>query len=146
MTTTNIYLLFNGNCREAFEFYKEAFGGDFEYMGTYADMPPQEGIPQLPDSEKDKIMHVNLPISKETTLMGSDTSNLMGTPVQIGTNFAISVNVESNMEADELFEKLSQGGKVTMPMDKTFWSAYYGSLTDKFSVNWMINVDQGENV
>lgn len=146
MITTNIYLLFNGNCREAFEFYKSAFGGDFNYMGTFEEMPPQEGVPQLPDSEKDKIMHVHLQISRETALLGSDTSELMGEPVQIGNNFSISVNTETNLEADELFEKLSEGGKVTMPMDKTFWSPYYGSLTDKFGVNWMINVDKGENV
>lgn len=146
MITTNIYLLFNGNCREAFEFYKSAFGGDFNYMGTFEEMPPQEGVPQLPDSEKDKIMHVHLQISRETALLGSDTSELMGEPVQVGNNFSISVNTETNLEADELFEKLSEGGKVTMPMDKTFWSPYYGSLTDKFGVNWMINVDKGENV
>jgi len=146
MITTNIYLLFNGNCREAFDFYKSAFGGDFNYLGTFAEMPPQEGVPQLPDSEKDKIMHVHLQISRETALLGSDTSETMGEPVKIGNNFSISVNTESNLEADELFEKLSEGGKITMPMDKTFWSPYFGSLTDKFGVNWMINVDKGENV
>ena len=146
MTTTNIYLYFNGNCREAFEFYKSAFGGDFEYMGTFAEMPPQEGVPQLSDSEKDKIMHVHLQISNETALMGSDTSEAMGEPVKIGNNFSISVNTESKVEAEEIFEKLSEGGKVTMPLDKTFWSPYFGMLTDKFEVNWMINLDQGENV
>ena len=146
MITTNIYLLFNGNCREAFDFYKSAFGGDFNYMGTFAEMPPQEGVPQLPDSEKDKIMHVHLQISRETALLGSDTSEVMGDPVKTGTNFAISVNTDNKQEAEELFEKLSQGGKVTMPLDRTFWSPYYGTLTDKFGVNWMINLDQGENV
>lgn len=144
--TTNIYLFFNGNCREAFEFYKAAFGGDFNYMGTFEEMPPQEGVPQLSDKEKDKIMHVHLQISRETALLGSDTSEAMGEPVTVGNNFSISVNTESKQEADELFEKLSEGGKVTMPLDKTFWSEYFGSLTDRFGVNWMINVDRGENV
>lgn len=144
--TANIYLTFNGNCREAFEFYKSALGGDFSYVGTFEEMPPQEDMPQLPDSEKDKIMHMSLPLSSETVLMGSDTSEVFGEPVKFGNNFSISINLESNEEADEVFSKLAEGGKITMPMDKTFWSPYFGMLTDKFGVNWMVNVDQGENV
>lgn len=144
--TANIYLTFNGNCREAFEFYKSALGGDFSYVGTFEEMPPQEDKPHLPDSEKDKIMHISLPISNETELMGSDTSEVLGEPVKFGNNFSISINLESNEEADEVFNKLAEGGKVTMPMDKTFWSPYFGMLTDKYGVNWMVNVDQGENV
>lgn len=144
--TANIYLTFNGNCREAFEFYKSALGGDFSYVGTFEEMPPQEDMPPLPDSEKDKIMHMSLPISEETVLMGSDTSEVFGEPVKFGNNFSISINIESNEEADEIFNKLAEGGKVTMPMDKTFWSPYFGMLTDKYGVNWMVNVDKGENV
>ena len=144
--TANIYLTFNGNCREAFEFYKSALGGDFSYVGTFEEMPPQENMPHLPDSEKQKIMHISLPISNETVLMGSDTSEVFGKPVKFGNNFSISINIESNEEADEVFNKLVEGGKVIQPMDKTFWSPYFGMLTDKFGVNWMINVDQGENV
>ncbi len=146
MTTVNLYLTFNGNCREAFEFYKTAFGGDFSYLGTFEDMPPSEDHPSLPDSEKDKIMHVSLPISDETALMGSDTSTAFGPPVKAGNNFSISINTDSKEEADDLFEKLSEGGKVTMPLEKTFWSPYFGMFTDKFGVNWMVNVDLGENV
>ncbi|SDK69017.1 PhnB protein [Salinimicrobium catena] len=146
MTTVNVYLTFNGNCREAFEFYKSAFGGEFDYIGTFAEMPPREDAPPLPDSEKDKIMHVSLPISEETALMGSDTSEAFGPPVKEGNNFSISINTESTEEADELFNTLSEGGKVTMPLEKTFWSPYFGMLTDKFGINWMVNVDQGENV
>jgi len=144
--TANIYLTFNGNCREAFEFYKSALGGDFSYVGTFEEMPPKEDMPQLPDSEKDKIMHMSLPISNETVLMGSDTSEVFGEPVKFGNNFSVSLNIESNEEADEIFNKLVEGGKVIMPMDKTFWSPYFGMLTDKFGINWMVNVDQGENV
>lgn len=146
MTTVNIYLTFNGNCREAFEFYKTALGGDFSYVGTFAEMPPQEGMPELSDSEKDKIMHISLPISEETVLMGSDTSEAFGPEVKFGNNFSISVNTDSNEEADEIFNQLSEGGKVTMAMEKTFWSDYFGMLTDKYGVNWMVNVDKGENV
>lgn len=144
--TANIYLTFNGNCREAFEFYKSALGGDFSYVGTFEEMPPQENMPHLPDSEKEKIMHISLPINDETVLMGSDTSEVFSKPVKFGNNFSISINIESNEEADEVFNKLAEGGKVLQPMDKTFWSPYFGMLTDKFGVNWMVNVDQGENV
>lgn len=146
MTTVNVYLTFNGNCREAFEFYKSAFGGDFSYVGTFGEMPPQEGVPTPHDTDKDKIMHISLPISKETILMGSDTSEALGPPVEVGNNFSISINTDSSEEADDLFEKLSQDGKIQMPMSKTFWSPYFGMFTDKFGVNWMINLDSGENV
>lgn len=146
MTTVNIYLTFNGNCREAFEFYKAAFGGDFSYLGTYAEMPPSENHPNLHDSEKDKIMHVSLPVSEETALMGSDTSEAFGEPVKTGTNFSVSINTDSTEEAEDLFNKLSKGGKVTMPLEKTFWSPSFGKFTDKFGIDWMISVDRGENV
>ncbi len=146
MTTVNVYLTFNGNCREAFEFYKAAFGGDFSYIGTFAEMPPREDNPNLHDSEKDKIMHVSLPISEETALMGSDTSEAFGEPVKTGTNFSVSINTDNKEEAEDLFNKLSEGGKVTMPLEKTFWSPYFGMFTDRFGINWMVNVDPGENV
>lgn len=145
MTTVNIYLFFNGNCREAFDFYKSAFGGDFSYIGTYGEMPPHEKTPEYLNY-KDKIMHVNFPISEETILMGSDTTEAHGEPVKTGNNFSISINTESMEEADDLFEKLSEGGKVTMPLKKTFWSPYFGMFSDKFGVNWMVNVEQGENI
>lgn len=78
--------------------------------------------------------------------MGSDTSEVFAEPVKFGNNFSVSLNIESNQEADEIFNKLVEGGKVIMPMDKTFWSPYFGMLTDKYGINWMVNVDQGENV
>lgn len=146
MTTVNVYLTFNGNCREAFEFYKAAFGGDFSYLGTFGEMPPREDLPTLHDSEKDKIMHVSLPISEETALMGSDSSEAFGKPVKIGSNFSVSINTDTKEEAEDLFNKLSEGGKVTMPLEKTFWSPYFGMFMDKFGINWMVNVDPGENV
>lgn len=73
MATVNVYLTFNGNCREAFDFYKSVFGGEYPYIGTFGEMPPQEGK-EMSSEDKDKIMHVSLPISKETMLMGSDTA------------------------------------------------------------------------
>lgn len=140
MKTVNIYLIFNGNCSEAFQFYKEAFGGDFEMISKFGEMPPQEDQ-VLSEADKEKIMHVKLPISKETVLYGSDSL----TPEQkvtFGNNFSVSINVDSRDDADILFAKLSDGGKITMPLQTTFWGAYFGMWTDKFGVNWMVNHDE----
>lgn len=140
MATVNVYLTFNGNCRQAFDFYKCVFGGEFPYIGTFGEMPPKEGK-ETPEEDKDKIMHVSLPISKETILMGSDTGGEWASHHKEGNNFSISINAESREEADKLFNGLSEGGKVTMPMADTFWGAYFGMFTDKFGINWMVNYD-----
>ncbi len=138
MPFINTYLTFNGNCEEAFNFYKSVFGGEFQFLGRFKEMPAEPGI-EIPESEKEKIMHVSLPISKETVLMGCDSSEAFGQPTIMGNNFSLSVNVESNEEADQLFEALSSGGAVTMKMEKTFWGAYFGMLMDRFGIQWMIN-------
>jgi PhnB protein len=140
MTSVNIYLIFNGNCGEAFRFYKKAFGGDFEMISKFGEMPPQEGQ-VLSEEDKEKIMHVKLPISAETVLYGSDSL----TPEQkvtFGNNFSVSINVDAKEKADDLFAKLSEEGKITMPLQTTFWGAYFGMWTDKFGVNWMVNYDE----
>jgi PhnB protein len=139
MTTVNIYLTFNGNCEEAFLFYKSVFGSDFPYLGRFKDMPPQEGAPPMPAEMGDKIMHVSLPISTETMLMGSDTGGEWAPTFVQGNNFSVSVNTDSREEADRLFNGLSAGGLVTMPMNATFWGDYFGMFTDKFGINWMIS-------
>jgi PhnB protein len=141
MTTINVYLTFNGNCEEAFNFYKSVFGGEFQYIGRFGEMPPQEGMPPVPDAAKNLIMHVSLPISTETVLMGSDASESFGQKVDMGNNFSISINTDSKDEADRLFNALSAGGKVVMPMNNTFWGAYFGMLEDQFGINWMVNVN-----
>lgn len=144
MTTVNIYLTFNGNCRLAFDFYRSIFGGEFEYIGTFGDMPSEEGM-EVSEAQKDRIMHVSIRISKETRLMGSDISEIHGPPFREGNNFSISIDVHSKDEADRLFQGLSEGGEVTMPMQKTFWSSYFGMLTDKFGINWMVSFEEDEN-
>ncbi len=142
MTNVNIYLNFNGNCLEAFNFYKLVFGGEFSYISTLGEMPQQEGMPPLPESAKNQIMHVNLPISQETVLMGSDVSEAFGQPAAVfGNNFSISINTDTKEEANRLFEGLSQGGQTTMPLGETFWGAYFGMFVDKFGINWMINME-----
>jgi PhnB protein len=142
MTTVNIYLNFKGNCEEAFNFYKSVFGGDFPYIGRFKDMPPQEGMPALSKEMETMIMHVSLPISKETMLMGSDTGGEWAPGYQQGNNFSISINTDSKEEADRLFKGLSSGGKVTMPQGDTFWGDYFGMFTDKFGINWMVSYNK----
>lgn len=139
MTTINVYLTFNGNCEEAFNFYKSVFGGDFPYIGRFKDMPPNENGEKPSGEAGEKIMHVSLPISKETMLMGSDTGGEWASNYTQGNNFSISINTDRKEEADRLFNGLSQGGNVTMPMNKTFWGDYFGMFTDKFGINWMVS-------
>lgn len=141
MATVNVYLTFNGNTEEAFNFYKSVFGGEFSYIGRFKDMPVDENCPPLNEEEGNRILHVGLPISKETVLMASDSSSFSG-DVTFGNNFSVSINTESKEEADKLFKGLSEDGIIIMPMEKTFWGAYFGMFTDKFGINWMINFDE----
>ncbi|WP_276378632.1 VOC family protein [Flavobacterium sp. H4147] len=141
MAAINPYLMFNGTCEEAFLFYKSVFGGEFPYIGKYKDAPAEEGE-VLSEEALNRIMHVSLPIGN-TILMGSDSHPRYG-DVGFGDNFSISINTESTEEADRIFNGLSAGGKVEMPMNKTFWGAYFGMFKDKFGVNWMVNFDENE--
>ena len=146
MATVNAYLTFNGNCEEAFLFYRSVFGGEFPYMGRFNEMPPSddENQPKLSEADGNKIMHVTLPISAETCLMGSDTGGEWSSQFKQGNNISLSINASSMDEADRLFNGLSAGGQVTMPMNQSFWGAYFGMFTDKFGINWMVNYDTNE--
>ena len=130
----NIRLTFDGNCREAFEFYRSVFGGDFQAFATFRDAP--DDMP-VADDEKDKVMHVSLPVGGRL-LMGGDSSS-SAPPVTVGNNFAISIIGESREHCDEVFAKLSAGGSVILPLQETFWGSYYGLWTDRFGINWMVN-------
>lgn len=132
-----IYLHFNGNCREVFEFYRSIFGGDFEMISTFREGP--EGMP-LPEDVLDQVMHVSYPIGS-SVLMGSDVPEQFAPPPVQGSNFSISYQPESKEAADELFTKLSDGGTVTMPMEDQFWGAYFGSCIDKFGISWQLNTE-----
>ena len=142
MKAINPYLNFNGNCEEAFNFYKSVFGGEFAMLMRFKDIPAEEmdADHQMPDSEGQKIMHVSLPVGQSTILMGSDVPSVMGM-VQNGSNFAIAISTDSEAETDEIFNGLSAGGQVTMPLDKVFWGSYFGMLTDKFGIQWMVSYD-----
>jgi PhnB protein len=140
MATVNIYLNFRGNCEEAFHLYKSVFGGDFPYIGRYKDMPQESGA--CPPADLEKVMHISLPISKETVLMGCDVLEAPGRDLITGNNFAISVNTVSRNEADDVFNGLAAGGTVNMPLNRTFWGAWFGMLTDKFGIQWMVSYEE----
>ena len=139
MTSLNPYLNFNGNCEEAFNFYKSVFGGEYLTKMRFKDTPKEHQMPGS-EGESEKIMHVSLPIGNGTVLMGSDVPEAFG-KANIGSNFYISINADSEKEAEKLFNTLSAGGKVAMPLDKAFWGAYFGMFTDKFGIQWMVNYD-----
>lgn len=140
MATTNTYLTFNGNCEEAFTFYKSVFGGDFNYMGRFNEMPPQEGM-TMSEEDGNKIMHVSLPIGT-SILMGSDTGGEWASSYVQGNNFSVSISAASKEEADQLFNGLAQGGNITMPLNDTFWGDYFGMLVDKFGIAWMVSFNK----
>jgi len=136
MATLNTYLNFNGNTEEAFNFYKTAFGGEFLVVQRFGETP---GCEEMPPDEKEKIMHIALPIGGNV-LMGTDVPESMK-QVENGTSMSISINTDSEQETRDLFAKLSEGGNVQMPLDKMFWGALYGMFTDKFGIQWMVNYD-----
>ena len=140
MATVNIYLIFKNKCEEAFNFYKTVFGGEFPFLGRYKDMPQENNT--CPPEDLNKIMHVSLPVSKETVIMGCNGLETPGREIITGNNFSISVNTGSREEADSIFNGLAAGGRVGMPMNKTFWGSYFGMLTDKFGINWMISFEE----
>jgi len=141
MATVSTYLNFKRETEQAFNFYKSVFGTEFSGMGIarFGDIPPQEGMPPLPEEDKNLIMHIELPILNGHLLMGTDAPESMGFTISHGNAFHISLGPDTRGETKRLFDALSAGGQVTMPLDDMFWGAYYGSCTDKFGVNWMVN-------
>ncbi len=131
----NAYLTFDGNCREAFELYRSVFGGEFSALQTFADGPPDMPVAE---ADKDRVMHVSLPVGS-SVLMGSDTPGGSAPPLVVGSNFSIAIEGQSREHCDEVCAKLSAGGSVRMPLQETFWGAYYGLWTDRFGINWMVN-------
>ncbi len=131
----NTYLNFRGNCREAFEFYRSVFGGDFLIMSSFREAPPGT---EIAEDELDNVMHVSLPVG-DSMLMGSDMPTGFGPPIVPGNNFSVTIGADSREQTDDLFAKLSEGGRVTMPLEDMFWGDYFGSCTDKFGINWQIS-------
>ena len=140
MARVSTYLNFANNTEEVFNFYKSVFGGEFTGgINRFKDIPPQDGMPPMPENIMNLVMHVELPITGGHVLMGTDAPAEMGFTVNKGNNIHINLEPDSKEEADRLFNALSVGGIVTMPLGDMFWGAYFGSFTDKYGINWMIN-------
>ena len=141
MTRTSTYLNFPGNTEEAFNFYKSVFKTEFHGNGIqrFGDLPDAEGHQSLSEEDKKLILHVELPILGGHILMATDASESMGFKVIQGNNMHINLEPETKPETKRLFDALSAGGNVTMPLQDMFWGAYFGSCTDKYGINWMFN-------
>ncbi len=137
----NPYLNFDGRAEEAFDFYQSIFGGEFSAKIAMSDAP---GGDKLPEAEQNRIMHIGLPIGGGAILMASDILPSMGHKYEPGNNVYISLHPDSKEEADRLFNGLAEGGEVEMPIADQFWGDYYGSLTDKFGIKWMVNYHEQE--
>lgn len=140
----NHYLNFQGQTEAAFNFYQSIFGGQFSLLKRFGELTDQEGI-CIPAQEINYILHVSLPITPVTVLMGSDVSEQFcsqnNTPYMQGNNHYISINLDPDEEAEarRLFNALSENGQIEMPLNTTFWGALHGAFTDQFGVKWMIN-------
>ncbi len=141
MAQINPYINFNGNAEEAFNFYKSAFGGEFTRVVRFKDLPNPE-FP-LAKNEEDKIMHIALPIGKNV-LMGNDVPEFMGKVNEQENRSKISVSVGSKEEADNLYHRLSAGGKVEMPIGDSPWGSYFAMFRDKYGIEWMIDYDKND--
>jgi len=140
MARTSTYLNFMGKTEEAFAFYKSVFQSQFTGpVARIGDSPPVPGMPQLTPAEKKMVMHVELPIVGGHILMGTDALESLGHKLTFGNNVNINLEPDTRAEAERLWKALSEGGEVTMPVQDMFWGAYFGSLTDKFGVQWMVN-------
>ncbi len=139
MAQINPYLHFNGNAEEAFTFYKSVFGGVFANVVRFKDI--NMGDNPIPESEAEKIMHIALPIGKNSVLMASDTPEFMGRHNEKENRSKISISAESKEEADHLFNGLSAGGQVEMPIAESPWGSYFGMFRDKFGFEWMVDFD-----
>lgn len=140
MASVSTYLNFSRDTEAAFNFYKSVFGGEF--IGTvsrFRDIPPTEGMPELPEADKDLIMNIALETLGGHVIMGTDAPESMGFKLHQGNNVYITLQPDTRAETRRLFDALSAGGKVEQELQDMFWGDYYGSCRDKFGVQWMFN-------
>ena len=142
MAQINPHINFNGNAEEAFTFYKSVFGGEFEKILRFKDL----SSPEFPvaENEANKIMHIALPIGKNS-LMANDIPEIMGRVDENENRSKISIRAESKEEADKLFNGLSAGGVIEMPIAEPPWGSYFGMFRDKYGIEWMIDFDPDGN-
>jgi PhnB protein len=140
MSKVSTYVNFARNTEEAFNFYKSVFGGEFVGgIHRFSEVPPEPGKPALSEEDKNLVMHIALPLLGGHMLMGTDAPESMGFKLVQGNNVYINLEPDTREETDKLFAALSAGGKVDMPMTDMFWGDYFGSVVDKFGLNWMLN-------
>lgn len=135
----NVYMIFNGNCQEAVEYYAQVFGADTLEISRYGDMPPEPGW-ELPEAAKNLVMHTSLDIHG-STVMFSDS--MPDSTIPFGKNISVTVVADDLEKLTEEFNRLGQDGKIQMEMQKTFWSSGYGMLEDKFGISWQFSHDDG---
>jgi PhnB protein len=140
MARVSTYLNFARNTEEAFEFYRTVFGGEFNGpIHRFAEAPSSPGQPPLPEADRNLVLHVELAILGGHVLMGTDAPESMGFTLRPGNSVHINLEPDTRAETARLFNALASGGKVDMPLQDMFWGAYFGSLTDRFGVKWMLN-------
>jgi PhnB protein len=139
MKAVNPYLNFNGNTEEAFNFYKSVFGGEFFMLLRFKDTQEADKVAA---GDAEKIMHISLPLKNGSVLMATDSLESMGQKLVAGNNFYVCISAESEGEGNQLFNALSEGGKIGSPFEKQFWGAWHGNFTDKFGIQWMVNFDE----
>lgn len=140
MASVSTYLNFADQTEEAFLFYQSVFGGEFiGEISRFGDMPPAEGMPPLSEKENKLVVHMAMPLMGNHVLMGTDAPQCLGFQVNQGNNVHINLVLDSREESDRIFNLLSAGGEIKMPLQDMFWGDYFGSFSDKFGVHWMIN-------
>jgi PhnB protein len=143
MASINPHINFNGNAEEAFNFYKSVFGGEFAKLIRFKDL----ASPEFPVAEKEenKIMHITLPIGKTSMLMANDVPEILGKTNENENRSKIVISAESKEEADKLFDGLSAGGQIEMPISDSPWGSYFGMFRDKYGIEWMVDFDSNYN-
>lgn len=136
MQAAHPYLIFDGNARQAFEFYRSVFGGDFPVAVRFKDMGG--GPPGASSADLERIAHISLPLGGANMLMASDVLSSQGQDFKAGNNFYVTLNPDTSQEADRVFNALSAGGRVEMPLQRTAWAEKHGQCTDRFGVQWMV--------
>ena len=139
MPIINPHINFNGNAEEAFTFYKSVFGGEFARIIRFKDLAGPEFT--VDEREENKIMHIALPVGKSNVLMGNDVPEFMGKVNEKENRSKISISTQSKEEADQVFNALSEGGEVEMPISDSPWGSYFGMFRDKYGIEWMVEFD-----
>ena len=140
MIEVSPFLQFYGDCEVAFTFYRSIFGGEFEFLYRYKDIPSEK---PLSEREKEKIMHVSMPLMRGVNLLGADVLDVADRPLGSANRVAIGIRTNNEAETRQIFNALAEGGTIIQPLQKEFFADLFGSVTDKFGINWSFNCNVG---